>query len=368
MKFLLFFLLYLPVAYSKDCGKSVDLNKTEPLKDMQMLDQDGAGLCWGFTGAQLIEYEMRLKGTKLPVSPLGLAVKSGEGIVTFMDRPDLEGGFVSDVMDAAKSNGVLHRSCVENAVKRFTKNTTMTSSQFTKFLELVLKNYKWKFFDSDKYDHIKNALEKRKSSGDVGNEMDHLRGCEYDVALKSLLEMGKLGSSVTTILNKLLIECEPRDVYDFDYQEHNRGKNDDDDSRMMLHLDYQLVQKKPAAVYLCASALKKDNSVNYRKLDSKKCGNHVLLAVGKRSNNGTCEYLLRNSWGSHWSPPGVSCAFRTPDGKYYPDNSAFSAIFQKANEKESAVLEEMYSKRTVVGCWFPSDNILKNTFGIGGVK
>jgi hypothetical protein len=350
-----------------DCGPSVDLNTMQPLQSIPMTDQDGTGLCYSYAAAQLVEFESKSKGYPRAVSAIDLAMKAGTGLV--FDRGEVSSGHVSDAVKAAQTDGVASRACIEKKIKTFVGNSSMTSAQFTKLLEVVYDKFEWFWDSSEALDSLFGKLKKRKKSGDIGNQMDHLQGCDFDQAVMHLKDIDMLGASTTKVLRKIIGDCPSYKVPKFDMEEHFRRKSDTNDNKMEVHIDYQLTQKKPAVLHLCASSLVADNDTNFRQMgDSEMCGNHALLAVGKRENAGKCEYLLRNSWGSHWNPPGVKCAFKTPDGSYYPDNTAFNNVYQPASVADQSRLEEQFKKRVNVGCWFNSSQILSNTYGVGGIK
>lgn len=354
-------------SFASDCNPITDINTSEILKSIPIQDQDGTGLCYSFVGAQVLEFESKRQGRPHYVSPVDLAMKAGDGI--FFDRSKLSSGKVVDTIKAAQKDGISNRDCIEKKIREFTHSNSISSAQFTKLIEVFYDEYEWFFDDDKKTSELLKKLSDEEASGDIGNRQDHLRNCDHEAIVKSLKEINLLGESSTKVLKKIFSSCPTLRVPEFKYDETFRRASDDDDNKMKSLIDAQLSSQSPAVVHLCAAALSAHDNSNYRKMDdSEKCGNHSLMAVGKREKAGRCEYLLRNSWGSLWAPPGVQCAFRTPDGTYYPDNSSFNQVYQNANDGENRRLTDQYKKRVNVGCWFAVDKIVQNTFGAGGIK
>lgn len=368
--FSLFFSLTLTLALAHaDCGNQIDLNDKDPLRDMAIQDQDGSGLCYGFAAAQLVEFDLREHGDKFVVSAVDLSMKAGEGII--FDRAKLSGGLVADVMEAAQSKGVVDRRCMEHSVRKLAKNRTMTAAQLVHLLELIYDKYEWNISEDREFYNLKAALEAESISGDIGNQMNHLKGCEYRSALKGLQELGLLGSKVTEIIKKLVANCIVKEVRPYKYKEKIR--RGDDDKVLMTELDSILAKKRPASLYLCAAALVANNTKKYDINRDPSCGHHALLVTGKRSNGGKCEYMVRNSWGAQWNPEGVSCACRLPNGKYYQDCDTLKQEVEGAyrvsgTSSASEALVNQYKGRTVLGCWFAADNLIQNSYGVGGIR
>lgn len=364
MFYLLAFVLTFTSVYALDCGPEVDLNLDTSLKEISILDQDGSGLCYAYVGAQMVEFEMRSQGQAVNVCPIDLSMKAGEGF--FWNRSSLSGGHGKDTVAAALSKGVVSRQCTENMVKNVTQNDTFGVAQFASFLELVREEYQWKIFSDSK--EVVSKL-----SGDQG----WLKKCDYQDALLELKELGLLGSSVTNILKHLLADCENKTVPRFHYS-LVKGNS----MTLEKFMDNLLKKKKPVALGLCASALKSGNTKVYNS-SGDECGRHEVMAVGKRKKNNRCEVLIRNSWG-YWDPIGISCACRDGQGNYYADCSTLSNKRNEARRKLAKfkreapeytelkksfdTLDRNYTRRTMVGCWFPADNIIKNSFEAGGVK
>lgn len=375
---LVIFFIISRFAFSANCGPSIDLNNSQPLISIPILDQDGAGLCYSFVASQMIEFEAKRKGYPVSPSQIDLAMKAGEGFI--FDRGQLQGGFVADVLNSAKSKGVARRSCVEAEIKRFVGDSKMTSSQFATLIDLINQTHKWKWSKSDEYESVMSELEKHKKSypkqgkkaKKIGNEMDFLNDCEYDKVVKSLQAVDLLGETSTAVLKKIIGSCPVDKVPSLNYSEFERDTekvDEDEDKKLEINTDNFLTKKKPVVLALCAKTFGALDYINYRyEKNSDDCGNHVVMAVGKRENKGKCEYLIRNSWGSSWAPPEVDCSFKLPDGRYFSSKKTWNEHYETSPNNDKIKLSLLYMRRVEVGCWYPVKQIMKNTKSVGGFE
>jgi hypothetical protein len=132
-------------------------------------------------------------------------------------------------------------------------------------------------------------------------------------------------------------------------------------------IDSFLANNKPAYIGFCAETFDQKSAVDLRPYSGRsQCGNHATLVVGKRKNkSGVCEYLIRNSWGGDWSPPGIDCAFKDSTGKYYQDDDEANKELRLVNSGYSQSFDDV---QEYVGCWISADKIINNTYRVGGMK
>ena len=355
----------------------VDLNHSAPLKDMPVLDQDGTGMCYAFSGTTLVEYELKKKGIKRSLSPIdaGLVFKTK----TDLFSSDLSGGLLDLSVNDLKSHGVATRECVDKLIKSVTKETTLTSESFTALMH-ALHEYKKADGTEDKTDRKiaqTEIIDLCKAHGVNQKELDKL--------------YADLDGSVKSYFKGLLEPCkkERMDALKWKLPEYDHvylGSNE----KLQRKVNDVLTRKHPVNAGVCAEILKEGNpkhvgvekTLGYRgsktgeeveitiettttksknkttkrtvttttRTQKDLCSPHAVVVTAQRKINGTCQYLLRNSWGASWEGKNLDCACKTKDN-YYPDCS-------KAPKGTS--------NKVMVGCWVKESTFLKNLTDAGG--
>lgn len=120
-----------------------------------------------------------------------------------------------------------------------------------------------------------------------------------------------------------------------------------------------LAQHKPVSVGFCSSVLKgnKGNitaTPRILKAASTKCSAHYVTLVGSRKSGQSCQYLIRNSYGTgFWATADYSCHCR--------DKS--SGI-----ERECFKSESSNPNLEVLGCWIDRERLLTNTYDLSYLR
>lgn len=120
-----------------------------------------------------------------------------------------------------------------------------------------------------------------------------------------------------------------------------------------------LAQNKPVSVGFCSNVLKgkKDNiTVTPRilKAASTNCSAHYVTLVGSRKSGQSCQYLVRNSYGTgFWATEDYSCHCRDKN----------SGI-----ERECFKSESSNSNLQVLGCWIDRNRLLTNTYDLSYLR
>ncbi|MBC7385089.1 MAG: hypothetical protein H7301_02870 [Cryobacterium sp.] len=381
---------------------------------MPVLDQDGTGTCYAQVAAQLINFKLKTNRSNFQVSSIDLALV-GATSSRFFDRDSLTAGQVAPLIEAAGKYGVASKACVDSEIKRFHQDAGLSTEQFTAILESM--NESSSYF-------LTRAAERRLAEFDISQNPD-ISSCRYKATLDVLDRRGLWGSSVTEVLNQVLYRCrsERKKISNLDYDSLTIGT----DAEMMNEVDRILDRKIPVSAGLCAPILLeskeysglagKSPPLDRGSLDNftkEKCEPHQTLIVGRNQfSDGSCRYLVRNSWGGAWKTDGLTCACKTSDGVYHSDcKSAESGIKVKEKQiserisesnrlsdryealkirhpeeakkvlRESKIqkmkfnidldelkkLREEYEQRAYVGCWIDSKNLKKNVFHVGSLK
>ena len=325
--------------------QNLDLNNSYPLSTIPVSDQDGTGMCYAHATSTLLEYELKQKGINRTLSTvdLGFVMKS----ITGKYDDTLNGGLFDNTVLDAISQGVATKECVDGIIKKETVGTTMNQENF---IHLVNEIYKLKA--------------KKKTAAQIETELKSLCG-SYGVDHNEFLNlMNDLKVPLRTYFLKLLRPCE---------LERKQAKNwkiqKFDEISEGNHLDYVnkldsiLNSKKPAGIALCAEILwgqsthqgviSPSRTLKYDAKGNRQCAAHAVVVTARKNENGSCKYMVRNSWGSSWQGKGLTCACRTPKS-YYQDCKS--------------VPKAQSGNKVVVGCWVPEKTLMDNTYIIGGIK
>lgn len=329
----------------------VDLNKDKnsPFNKIPMYDQDGSNLCYAYAASEMVDYYRIKKGdTSYDLTnPVYAGWATYYKNKTIKDSSLDDGGRANDVIAALREEGV----CSDKEVKQ--KLSQLTSSgasepEILGFLEVVYKNYGGMFAD-------KNWV---KTYGEVSQRMS--MDCDRQENLKATLEKkGLFSVAPTVVLSKTFTGCKSNPVKIPELEMFTVGSDGD----MGKAMDKALKGGMPAEVNLCSGFFDDPNSRGLRggiagmaprswiTNIKKDCGSHAVVVSGRMNINGSCNYLVRNSYGAFWKPDGATaCACKTRSGEY-------KQLCTDPNE----VAE-------YVGCWFDSKNLLPNVGGVGVFK
>lgn len=321
---------------------SVDLNESEnsPLRKMQIYDQDGSGSCYAHAAAQLYNYNLLKRGGSLksgldPVYGAWLSTLDKEGI-----NGSTDGGNVAMVLDAVSKYGVCPQEKVDQHFSKFKNQLDISNQQVMHFLEIA--------------DSSRNNLNTRYMTNRLAMDKN-FSSCQIKrLSNEKLLRQLADKSSIEAGAN-LFKRCHREKVKTPTKDYINLKGNDVDKNAQSIAK--ALSSHKPVAIGFCSTVLK-DPSYRFSKglfsfMDSyglralpDDCGGHATLITAQKVRHGSCQYLIRNSWGADWNPKGVSCACYDKREKYYEDCS------QVRNVKE------------YVGCWYEAKNLLPNTVSL----
>ncbi len=260
------------------------------LKSVPVLDQDGSGICWAYSAALLIDayrFSHGDENTDKITSPIGLAVRSAS-----QDQRATNGsGFVSIALAAAFRDGFV---CDHNSVSLIYKSTDFHRSESSKFWTST--------FDKPLFANLECPL---------GGIVDQIIGRQTRNTIGVLREI-----ELTSITNEVKNLCK-RQVIDVKLpkpQARNvinlRGFPDRSYVSSFLSARLSLLNPQPVAIAYCEDVLR-DKSI--RSVDSSgkrvDCKNHHLsVVIGSRpTDDGKCEFLVRNSYGASCVPYAWPC-------------------------------------------------------------
>lgn len=140
--------------------------------------------------------------------------------------------------------------------------------------------------------------------------------------------------------------------------------------KLLHHIDEALDKKKaPAAIGYCAKVLETRDfrspvpmgmkgfppSPRILKLakseNVEKCAPHYSLVVGRRKHNNQCQYMIRNTYGSHFWNKHMDCICEK-------DGIQFNCNYETHGDQDLKVL----------GCWINGENLAESTFTVTSFK
>lgn len=373
MKFLIFLLFAFPVIAQECKPMNLITEKDSPFKDqLPVYDQDGMGICYAYSAAQILNYQLIKRREHERVHPLWALhnslnnqdagnvheVWAAYQYADAQKDPFLGGGGVLRTLKATRGENC-QSGVVSETLKEYSKKADMSEIE----LVALIENYATKLksvrdlkqktdpaatlLPTEVADVVKSTIDDRKKTCKCNPKWD-----ELSQFLESLASV----SSTEMFANLLLPAC----------RNSKPIKRIGKPGGIILYKEAEaasVIDKKlddvasPVAIAYCANVLR--NPAYAGVVRSEKqiklgegCSGHASILVGKKKIGESCHFLLRNTWGPGFSnstkPWKCLCKNKT-DGSYVDDCT---------NETHNN------GNFTVEGCWIPGDAIAKNTVDI----
>ena len=336
---LLFFSSLLSTHAFANCGGGavIDLRKTHSsiFQSLPIADQGKYGICYSHAGTTLIDFfRKKLNSDKANVwhtSP----VESAQAATVFATNADPEGGYICDVVNALVKRGYGCGNAGLNGRQvrdlGLAVQTQAVNRIYIKFLTHE-KNFKPIRYHSKKqrgelsqyersyltdFDGFMGWLKTEVGTRGIDASMlpaeadifemlqiNHAQNlyATFPARFENFLSSGSCGSSAFTMPK---LNCEKL----------GRGRSDYI-SKIDQTLEYE---KNPVGIDVCATAFTKKN---YKGIDfgstKSDCGQHAVLVIGRKYDQGKCKYLIRNSWGYSYS----HYIWNTDEGDFWIDEDA----------------------------------------------
>lgn len=320
---------------------------------MPILDQGALGICYAEAPAEVLEYELRLSGKNVSVSPIDLAVESSSLIQKLGFGDPIQSGDFRRVFEVASKKGVVSKECVDEELQKLVGDKKLSPEDVVYLI--------------DKINATPGLLSLKKPTlAEINFELEkdgHLEtSCEVEDDVSHILQNEEWKISVSEVLLQSIRFCRKNRIslpkIEFDKKEKGTP------SEFLAFVDQVLGRHKPALTTL---------------LETEGAATHDLVIVGRRLHQGKCEYLLRNSYGEKWNQTGQTCACRDPDGKYYQDcqerfkqtdvlEARYAAAKTPENLKALLAHKDQDTRVSFVGCWEAADELGKKIQLAGGVK
>lgn len=281
----LLLLLLIPfLSFAETCGTVNYLTTADsPFEKIPVGDQDGAGICYAFSTAHLMNYHLikTHQASEQVIHPAWVALKTSRRI--------LEGGFEGDAINAVRNSGSCNYPEVESALSAVSGDSEIRSPPLIGLIE----NYAI-------------ALGHRSTGEDAFNHAVDLSAtyCEENVFWERLQpRVTELQGTSVQIFNRLFAGyCSGTNIHRY-HIPAPRVRNVQDDAEAAGALN--LISTGPVVVSYCATTW---GHPGYRGLASPRnymapsadCGSHSSLIVGRKKIGNTCHMLVRNSYGPGW--------------------------------------------------------------------
>jgi hypothetical protein len=299
-------------------GEDIDLRKSkaEAFKQLPVLDQGGYGLCYSYAASTLIDFQrITLESNREQrhmTDPTAAALLAAPLV---MDD-DVEGGQICDVVNSLSSLGYacsnagivlkqvrsmgvdLHPRLAQVFMPFLTREQEFKAVS-PKFVNTShrQKNLKKLTIDQQqmlaRYDELEKWIEIELKIRVLSR--DRLPNRENLFSFFQNVYINNSWASFAAEFNYLLIRktCEnskfsmPK-LRCLDFERFDR----------FSMLDANLAAQRPVGVSFCSTVLTDKNHTGLVKAgQTADCAPHAVVVVGRRNHFGTCQYLIRNSWG-----------------------------------------------------------------------
>lgn len=356
---LIAFIMLMQNAIANDCTPmNLVTEPNSPFRKIPIYDQDGINICYAYTAAQLIDYELVKAGQERSVHPLWAALRYAES----KNKEQVSFGHTYYAVQEIQKFGNCEYNKVSNALGVWALKANVNEAEIMSLIERFAPKLKELYSDIQpeeavtvqQIDEVINeALEEHKPFCSPGATWDQLMP-----ELRSLSVMGSrqmLANLVLPVCNGALPKPKINPPKFFATEDDNLWS-----PTMQQKLD-QL--KAPISISYCSQVLYdpgfdgiERSTTNAESVKAENCGAHESLIVGKKKIGESCHFLLRNTWGSGF---GKS----TDNWKCLCKNKASGEMVDDCSESTHNNGEFI-----VEGCWIDSQSLGKNIFGMTSLE
>lgn len=375
-------------AAAADC---VERNlETLPGSSMQKIpvyDQDSSGTCFAYAASELMNAYLLNRD---PESPLRIhpAVAAIRYKRAYDPRAELSGGDVAQSIRAVRSGFNYRYDGVSEDLARIAGESGMSESEVLQMIELVgelmtdaevqrlARAAAWRELGrSPNRRQFEDAL-RREVAGRMDLDLSASGSTckrEIEASYEGFIRSSSIASSVK-IAGEALFSAGNRELkLPFTYlpkpEQVTALRNSNDWHAKIIREHFASGASLPLGISFCSRVIREgslraiEGEVGYMRRipDMDKCEHHAALITGTRNNEGRCEYLLRNTWGSTFTNDNrLSCVCRhrmTREFSECPGNGRVGA-------KPTAPMIENAADLKVISCWIAEDEITPNMTGI----
>lgn len=359
--FLAAFLLLMNTAFAIDCAPlNLITEKNSPFQKIPVYDQDGIGICYAYTAATLIDYYRIKNGAQSRTAhptwiALNHSIKS--------NKAKISSGFTVNAINELRAGENCPYPVVDNAIGTWAKKANVTDSEIVSVLEKYAPKYEM-------------LVERKKAMAALESKAFEITRHEITIILEEALneqiefqcssnptwdqivpELHALSIMGSTKLFESLIfpACQLSKQKLSIPQAGVYSPNSTGEYPELLD-DLLNIHSAPLSVSYCSSFLYNKNyaGVVSRSQNGDKvkddCKAHESVLVGKKKVGDTCNFLLRNSWGSgfaDWTNQWKCLCKHKKTGEFVDDCT--SATHNNG-------------QYTVEGCWVDENSLVQNIY------
>jgi hypothetical protein len=271
-----------------------------PFNQVPVTDQDGVGLCYAYAGAQLMNYQLVRQGREPSVHQLYLGIE-----FTRYTRGNIEYGNTAQAISHLQSSRNCPASRVREALASLVQKATSREEDVYGFIikvsERLVELQRQKTQAAGAWRPVPLS-EAEVTSVLAKTNTEFASNCHPGTRLEQIFPEIRAFAIMTpeNVLNGILSPfCQQRERLPLPAPRVRRFRSTEDSTAAIS--ETITGGQTPVAVSYCARVLYDPNHVGVRRANTSlasDCSLHESLGVGQRPAGASCEFLLRNSWGT----------------------------------------------------------------------
>jgi|GEM_PF-2353979 len=320
MKYLILSLLFVysvPLFAKCNYGETIDLRVREKsiLNRLPIQNQGNYGICYAYAGSFLVDFARNKNQlSSKRISPLHAGLIG----TLHADSDSEEAGDVCEVVEGLSKAGsacsedqvlkesrykemgmYFHQNVVQDVFMPFIMKKEafkkVPAASFDKRVNLTTSQLNFlKRFDQF-YTKLKSHLATKQFNGSYVPTAKEVFNYAQSIHIANTYH------SLSTGFTKLLVEKNCTSRINVPPLRCTKEKRTYGNNTLIETIDKVLSETKPAAIHYCSVVLTNAKVSGLDGVGNKKsnCLPHASVIIGKRSRAGSCEYLIRNSWGTN---------------------------------------------------------------------
>jgi hypothetical protein len=332
-----------------------------PFDRMPIYDQGELSTCYAYTASQLIDF-WRFKNDPAArdlTSPVWTALVHKVRMPLHWNPDNLDFSRMAWVFKSLEREGICRAEVVDRAIERLRNgNARMQEADLMSFFQEL-----W-----DEYQNQASILGLNPGAYDLAYAKISSKPYYADRIENSLVESfrfidgGSRGKRLQTLLARVMNECTGENLLKVSLPDWKSIGLGFASNRKIIHKMNEILERgSPLGLGYCSNLL--DEGPGYRAFRFKprilgvafrqaKCGAHYSIVAGQRPRrDGSCEFLIRNTYGTGFWTDHFSCMCRSRD----PSIAGFQDC--KASQAER-------NNQQVVGCWISGQDLANNTYDL----
>ncbi len=332
-----------------------------PFDRMPIYDQGELSTCYAYTASQLIDF-WRFKNQPESVdltSPVWTALVHKVRMPLHWNPDNLDFSRMAWVFRSIEKEGICRADVVDRAIERLRNgNPRMQEPDLMAFFQEL-----W-----DEYQEQASILGLNPGAYEIAYAKVSSQPYFAGRIEQSLIEKFRFidgrskGKRLETLLTEVFSECSGSNLLPMNLPRWKSvGLGFASNRKIIRKLNEVLEQGNPLGIGYCSNLL--DEGHGYRAFKMKprvlglalrqeKCGAHYSIVAGQRPrHDGSCEFLIRNTYGTGFWTDHFSCMCKSRD----PSIAGFQEC--RASEAERSNLQ-------VVGCWISGQDLANNTYDL----